>query len=157
MAVFVSLKSLQIQMEILKRFLEWFTLKEKLHSNSQIPPFFKEGEVWWCSLGENIGYEMNGKSKLFSRPVLVFRKISRNTFLAIPLSTKPQKIKDWYVTITLNGKENSAILSQVRVIDYRRMWSKSGKISVQDFQLTQRAFVRLFVRNDIPPFGGRGT
>ncbi|MEK7185210.1 MAG: type II toxin-antitoxin system PemK/MazF family toxin [Patescibacteria group bacterium] len=144
-------------MEILKRFLEWLTLKEKLHSNSQTPPFFKEGEVWWCSLGENIGYEINGKSKLFSRPVLVFRKISRNTFLAIPISTQPQKVRAWYVPVTLNGKENSVILSQVRVIDYRRMWSKFGEISEEDFHLTQRAFARLFVGNNIPPFGGRGV
>lgn len=134
-------------MEILKRFLEWFALKEKLHNNSQIPPFLKEGEVWWCSLGENIGYEINGKSKLFSRPVLVFRKISRNTFLAIPLSTKPQKVRAWCVPVTLNGKENSVILSQVRVLDCKRLSSKLGRITDEDFQLTQRAFVELFVQH----------
>ncbi len=23
--------------------------------------YFKEGEIWWISLSQNIGYEMNGK------------------------------------------------------------------------------------------------
>jgi hypothetical protein len=42
---------------MIKRFLEWIKLKEKLHSNNYKPPFFKQGEIWWCSFGENIGTE----------------------------------------------------------------------------------------------------
>ena len=70
--------------KIVKRFLEWIQLKEQLHNASHKPPLFKEGEVWWCSVGENVGKEINGKSKLFSRPVLVFKKLTSETFLGIP-------------------------------------------------------------------------
>ncbi len=55
-------------MSIVKKFLEWIRLKEKLHENNAKIPLFKEGEVWWCAIGENVGIEMNGKSKKFSRP-----------------------------------------------------------------------------------------
>ena len=43
---------------IIKRFLEWIGLKEKLHKKQAIPPLFKEGEIWWCYVGENIGNEV---------------------------------------------------------------------------------------------------
>ena len=55
-------------LNMIKRFLEWIGLKEKLHSNNFTPPFFKEKEIWWCYFGENIGTEMNGKGDFFTRP-----------------------------------------------------------------------------------------
>ena len=59
---------------MIKRFLEWIGLKEKLHNTEYVPPFFKEGEIWWCHLGENVGTEMNGKGDFFTRPVLILKK-----------------------------------------------------------------------------------
>lgn len=44
---------------IIKRFLEWMTIKEKLHSKEHKPPLFKEGEIWWSYFGENIGTEID--------------------------------------------------------------------------------------------------
>lgn len=49
--------------------------------------FFKEGEIWWAYLGLNIGFEIDGKGKDFSRPVLVLKKYNGYSFLALPLST----------------------------------------------------------------------
>ena len=59
--------------ERVNRFFEWIGLKEKLHRSDHKPPFVSERDVWWASLGENIGSEVNGKSDRFSRPVLVLR------------------------------------------------------------------------------------
>ena len=56
-----------------KHFKEWINLKEKLHFNAKLPRI-KEGEIWWCSFGENIGTEINGKSARFTRPVLIIKK-----------------------------------------------------------------------------------
>jgi len=44
---------------MIKKFLEWIGLKEKLHNHEHIPPLFREGEIWWCYMGENIGVEVN--------------------------------------------------------------------------------------------------
>jgi len=54
----------------IKRFLEWIGLKEKLHGAIHKPPFFKEGEIWWCNLGENVGIEANGKGDTIPKQLL---------------------------------------------------------------------------------------
>jgi hypothetical protein len=60
---------------MLKRFLPWIVLKEDLHNNEHRPPHVSEGDIWWASVGENVGSEINGKSKLFFRPVVILRKL----------------------------------------------------------------------------------
>ena len=110
---------------MLKRFLEWFSLKEKLHSAESKPPLFKEGEIWWCALGENVGIEVNGKGKPFSRPVYVYKKLSANGFLGIPLSTS-DKVGTWYAEINFQGKKAVANLAQCRVLSHLRMYEKMG-------------------------------
>ncbi len=39
---------------MIKRFLEWIGLKEKIHSKSSGPLYYKEGEIWWCAVQENL-------------------------------------------------------------------------------------------------------
>lgn len=70
-----------------KEFEIWNKKKQTLHhSNKDI--YFRKGEIWWCALGVNIGYEQDGKNEKFERPVLVLRKINRHLALTIPLSSK---------------------------------------------------------------------
>ncbi|OGI64922.1 hypothetical protein A2914_01775 [Candidatus Nomurabacteria bacterium RIFCSPLOWO2_01_FULL_41_21] len=130
-------------MEIVKQFLEWIKLKEKLHGNKYKPPLFREGEIWWCSLGENIGSEINGKSSLFTRPVLIFKKLSANTFLGIPTSSQDRK-GTWYVEITLKEKRSVVILSQARVFDYKRLSSKIGELDTVDMDKVRDKFKKLY-------------
>jgi mRNA-degrading endonuclease toxin of MazEF toxin-antitoxin module len=111
-----------------KRFLDWIILKEKLHSHTYKPPLFKEGEIWWCSFGENIGNEINGKSDVFTRPALIYKKLSANIFMAIP-TTSQERMGTWYVPVTLGSKKSFVVLSQARVVDYKRLFSKIGELS----------------------------
>ena len=60
-------------------FDKWNNKKKQLHVRTNAPTF-KEREVWWCSLGANIGTEQNGKGQNFTRPVLVLRKFSTSQF-----------------------------------------------------------------------------
>lgn len=128
----------------IKRFADWFKIKEKLHENTYKPPLFKDGEVWWCSLGENIGSEINGKSELFSRPVLIFKKLSSNSFLGIPMSSQV-KNGSWYVEITLGEKVSTILLSQIRILDYKRLSTKIGHIDQSDFKKVKNAFKKLYI------------
>ena len=130
-------------MSIIKKFLEWIKLKEKLHGNTHKPPLFREGEIWWSSIGENIGSEINGKSKLFSRPILVYKKLSANTFLGIPTSSQDRK-GTWYVPITLGEVKSVVILSQVRVFDYKRLSSKIGELDVVEIKKIKDKFRDLY-------------
>lgn len=59
----------------IKNFIDWFQLKIRIDTHEHKPPFFKDGEIWWCSIGENIGGEISGKGTYFRRPVLVLRKL----------------------------------------------------------------------------------
>jgi len=130
--------------KIVKRFLEWIKLKERLHQIAYKPPLFRQGEVWWCSIGENVGSEINGKSKLFSRPVLIFKKLSATTFLGIPTSSQDRN-GSWYVRITLQNKVSVVILSQIRVFDYKRLSSKIGHLDAYDYKQVKIAFKKLFL------------
>jgi mRNA-degrading endonuclease toxin of MazEF toxin-antitoxin module len=126
-----------------KRFLEWIKLKERLHFNSKNFPLFNNGEIWWVSMGENINHEINGKGKDFCRPVLVYRKLSRTTFLGLPITTKDKK-GTWYVAIKQSEKNANVILSQVRVFDSKRMLNRIGTIDEEDLIKVKTGFLSLF-------------
>ncbi len=130
-------------MNTIKRFLEWIKLKEKLHNNKHTPPLFKEGEIWWVSLGENIGSEINGKSRLFSRPILIFKKLSKSTFMGVPTSSQDRK-GTWYVQITLGDVKNVVILSQARLLDYKRLSSKIGELDAVEMTKIREKFKNLY-------------
>lgn len=139
-------------MTLVKRFLEWIRLKEKLHTSHAKPPLFKEGEVWWCSIGENIGIEVDGKSKKFSRPVVVFKKLSAEGFLAIPLSTKI-KIGTWYVPMSHRNIKCVAVLSQARVLSVKRILEKYGEVNEEEMQKIRSGFCNLYLGEKfVPPF-----
>lgn len=128
---------------MIKRFLEWIGLKEKLHNAQNKPPLFKEGEIWWCAVGENVGIEVNGKGKPFSRPVYIYKKLSANGFLGIPLSTS-DKTGTWYMEITFQGKEAVANLAQIRVLSHLRMYEKMGALDEADVIKIKDGFLRLY-------------
>ena len=124
-----------------KRFDEWNELKKELH-NSNSMPRIKEGDIWWCSFGENIGEEINGKNRLFSRPVFVLKKLGRKGFLGIPL-TSQKKEGSWYAKIDFQGKDEVAVLCQVRNIDVSRLSSRMGELDEGDIAKIKEAFVDL--------------
>lgn len=76
---------------MLKRFSEWFGLKKKLHESQQTPPLVSERDIWWASVGENVGSEINGKSALFSRPVIIYKKLSHGFYFVIPTTTQKKE------------------------------------------------------------------
>ena len=48
---------------------------------------FKEREIFWLRLGQNIGNEEFGKGNEFQRPVLIIKKLTKNIFIGVPLIT----------------------------------------------------------------------
>ena len=106
----------------MKDFDSWNELKKKIEAEKNDPDKFpKEGEVWMCSLGRNIGFEQNGSGGNFSRPMLIVKKFNNHMFWAIPLSTK-QKDFDFYFNYTdPNGQKVSAILAQMKLVSVKRL------------------------------------
>lgn len=48
---------------------------------------FKQRDTFNVKLGHNIGFEQNGKGKDFVRPVLIYKKLTKDMFIGIPLTT----------------------------------------------------------------------
>jgi len=127
----------------MKKFLEWIGLKKKLHNLNDVFVDFREGEIWWAAIGENVGIEVDGKSRAFSRPVLVYRKLGKAGFLAIPLSTE-EKRGTWFVDFTFRDEKITANLAQIRVISSKRLYDKMGELSDSDRQRIKDGFLRLY-------------
>ncbi len=108
-----------------KDFKKWHGIKENLDvRKSEV--FFHEREVWWCSLGVNIGFEQDGTGKDFQRPVVIIKKFNLDACLIVPLTTTKKKGKYYFVVGEVDGREATAILSQVRFIDRKRLANKVG-------------------------------
>ncbi len=122
---------------------EWNELKLFLHLQPKSPNI-KEGEVWWCSLGENVGTEINGKGKMYSRPILIYRKLGRMQFLGIPLSTQAHE-GTWYVNFRFKHREQYAALNQIRVINVFRLQERMGTIDKSDMKKVQTGFQELYL------------
>lgn len=128
---------------MIKRFLEWIRLKEKIHNRKSEAPLVSERELWWISFGENVGSEINGKNKLFSRPGLIFKKLSHTFYLVVP-STTQKREGSWYVPISYAGKNMYMCLHQIRVVDYRRLSGYLGQVNENDFTKIKERFFRLY-------------
>ncbi len=74
-----------------KKFNEWNQCKKSLDVLANAPDCH-EREIWWCSIGVNVGSEQLSQTSDFSRPVLVVRKFTRDIFWGIPLTTKTKDI-----------------------------------------------------------------
>jgi mRNA interferase MazF len=113
-----------------KKFISWIFNKIIIDKNRK-DKVIKEGQVFWCSLGENIGFEQNGKGDDFRRPVLIFKKFNNDLFWGIPMSTKLKENK-YYIKVLLKDVEQSVLLSQLRILDTKRLDKKIGYISKID-------------------------
>jgi len=128
----------------MKRFDEWNEVK-KLTEQHKIITYFKEREIYWTKLGQNIGYETYGKGVEFLRPVLIYKKLGSFSFLGIPLTSK-EKIGNFYFKFQPINKPtvNYALLNQARVISVKRLNNKFGKISVDDYKSLKDRFLKLY-------------
>ena len=71
-------------------FDKWNSLKKNLDKKEEIIQFY-QGNVYFMSIGRNVGYESLGKNDLFLRPILVYKKLSKTTFLGISLTSKEKE------------------------------------------------------------------
>lgn len=124
-----------------KDFINWHNLKVKIDAREQYPSF-RNKEIWWFNAGINIGHEVDGKGERFTRPVLIIRKFNRRLFWGIPLTTKI-KTNPFYLHFRLNGKDQCAMLTQMRLWEASRLINKIGKISDPVFEKAQKALIEI--------------
>jgi mRNA interferase MazF len=106
--------------------------------------YFKEREVWWCSLGVNIGYEADGKNQQFVRPILILKTFGNGTCWMLPL-TSVKKENPYYYECLIQGaiEKSYIVLSQIKLISNKRIIKKMGMISREDFQKVKKEITRI--------------
>jgi mRNA interferase MazF len=118
---------------------------------------FKEGEIWWCSVGMNVGAEIYGKGPKFERPVLIMKKFHDGLFFGIPITSKIKK-GDWYAPVHFDGAEVTAVLNQARTLDSKRLTERMGTLTEDNFQgIKQKLFTFYGSLNIRPSPEGEGT
>lgn len=118
--------------EVIRKFVAWTKLKIKIHLIERVV-YFRAGEIWWASLGVNVGFEQDGKNMDFERPILIVRKFNAHVLWAVPLTTKLKDIP-YYYQYDFAGTKYSAILIQLRLISSKRLLRKIGLFPRADFK-----------------------
>ncbi len=133
-----------------KDFDKWNKFKILLEKNKQTP-FAYPGEIWWCALGLNLGAEIDGKIENFERAVLVLHVYNKETFLALPITSK-RKDDQFHVCISMKSSDLVVVdyleldkllwikLTQSRLISHKRLLRKHRSISSVDLSRIKEAF-----------------
>ena len=90
-------------------------------------------------LGENVGFEQDGSGDDYRRPILALKALGSNTLLAVPLTTSARTHPLRLALGLVEGKEAHALLSQIRVIDTKRLIRKMGYLDKEIFSDIRKA------------------
>lgn len=115
-----------------KDFDNWSKFKEEIDSKGE-NKFYQPRDIWWCSMGVNIGSEANGKGEDYGRPVLILKGFNKESFLGIALTGKKKEGKYYIYLGTVGDREASVNLSQIRLFDTKRLVNKMGKLDEDKF------------------------
>lgn len=134
--------------DYIKDFDGWHPLKKQIQEDEKVPTI-KQREIWWCSIGVNIGVEQDGKNDLYERPVLVVRKFNNRHFMGVPLTTQlkdfPLRKNIFYRNDKGSGvKEGQALLSQMRSYDAMRLTRHVAKLGTGQFNELMQEICEMF-------------
>ncbi|OIO29268.1 hypothetical protein COX93_01645 [Candidatus Nomurabacteria bacterium CG_4_10_14_0_2_um_filter_30_12] len=125
------LNKFEKKLEYKKDFDSWNEKKKSIDQKEISESiFFNEREIWWGSLGLNIGYEQDGKNENFERPLLIVRKFNRSIVWVLPLTTIAKNNKFHY---TLKSSGSIVILSQIRLLSTKRLLRLVETINENEF------------------------
>ncbi len=149
-----------VNTELIKKdFDKWNERKKEVDKSILLDDFFfYEREIWWCSMGKNIGVEVNGKDEGFERPGIILRVFNKDMVWILPITSSVKKSK-FYYNFIFNKIEQFVMLTQIKTISSKRLRRKIGTISDSDFEKILTEFISL-VKNETPPvkagnLGGR--
>ena len=126
----------QTTIEIESVFESWNKLKQEIDKRKIFKNYCNQ-EIWWCSMGKNVGSEEDGKNNNFERPVLILKRWNSEFFIGLPFTTKKniqENSSKYYYEFNLNNIEKGYImLSQIRTFSSKRLIRKIKKLSDNEF------------------------
>ncbi|MEN9582781.1 MAG: hypothetical protein RL641_735 [Candidatus Parcubacteria bacterium] len=126
----------------IKDFDKWNIEKKNTNAKSS-KIYFKEREIWWCTLGVNIGSEIDGKNSRFERPVILFKYINHNIIFIIPLTSK-KRLDKYHFKISTVKMVSYVKISQMRVISTKRLLRKIDTLSEDQFSNLKKQYLEFF-------------
>lgn len=118
-------------MKIEKDFDTWNKIKKRTDMES--PRLYTVREVWWCRFGVNIGTEQDGRGENFLRPAVILRGFGPDACLVAPLTTSARNHPLRVSVGLVDGRPARVNLSQLRVVDTRRLVEKIGFLKKEIF------------------------
>ena len=96
------------------------------------------GEVWWVNFEPSVGGEIRKR-----RPAIIVSNDASNRHLnrvqVVPLSSQIDKVFPSEAKVTLGGRMSKAMADQVATVSKARLISRSGRISMSDLLLVEKA------------------
>jgi len=132
----------------MKDYKKWHPLKKNLNNKKGEFLHFHVREVWYCHLGENIGFEQDGRGDEYLRPIVILKKFNNDLLWGIPLTKSGQRKdsksdKYYYEFSFIKEIDSRAILSQIRSLDAKRLVRHIGTISEENFRDLTKKFKAL--------------
>lgn len=125
-----------------KDFDKWNDLKKKI--NELDSKRYHKREIWWSIWGLNIGFEEDGKGVFFERPILIIKVLSKNTCIVLPLTSSKDDNQNRIDIGLINNIKSKVILSQIKVIDTRRLTDKITTLDIEMFIKVKKAIKNMF-------------
>lgn len=121
----------------MKLYDEWNMVKKNTEKQN-FTLTVKPREIYWVKIGQNIGSEEFGKDTDFTRPVIIIRRLTKDLFIGVPITTT-LKNNDYFHQFSYTNKtrgivENSAMILQLRTFSIKRVLNKIGKVGTKDFE-----------------------
>lgn len=127
----------------MKDFDDWNKKKIKIDGNQDFN-HPKEKEIWWCSIGMNVGSEVFGKGHDYTRPVLVINAEGSESFIGIPLTSNIKNKKYSCIIKTDDRVLHTALLYQIRSFDKRRLTERKYILSNEEYAKIEEYFKKLY-------------
>jgi len=126
-----------------KDFTTWNIQKQSIHTDG-ISKLYHAREIWWCASGINIGHEQDGGGSKKLRPALILKGLGSGTCLVVPLTASTQEHAYRVKIGKVGSEEASVIVSQMRVIDTKRLIEKMGFLDKEMFGKVQKTVRNMF-------------
>ena len=120
-----------------KDFDKWNEIKKR--ADVENPRLYTVREIWWCRFGVNIGTEQDGRGDNYLRPAVILRGFGPGACLVVPLTASAREHPLRVSVGVVDGRQARANLSQIRVVDTRRLVQKIGFLEKEIFITTRKA------------------
>ncbi len=127
-----------------KDFDTWNGEKKYIHVYEK-NRLYHERDIWFCSLGTNVGFEQDGTGTNFDRPVVIIKGFNAEICFVVALTGRKRESTYYRYLGIIDGRDSSAILSQVRLVDTKRLVHKIGVLNKNTFAILKNDLARVLL------------